>query len=226
MKHLLLVLFLISSSSMAQQAQSPEAAALGRMREAMKQLTQRIATADAATAEAQAKQFAAEAQVKDLESKLKSTQADLKTEIDQRKADQESSAKKLADTEAKVKAADAKFAESAKKNADWKKAFDQVNAAAEQRGAQLAEAKDRAAASQRRAEEHERKNREMYQLGTEILDRYKKFGLGTALLAREPFVGSMKVKFQNYIQDYGDKLQAQKIDIPSDSSAKPQAPAP
>jgi chromosome segregation ATPase len=208
-RYLLLALFLCSNAP-AQQAQSPEAIALGRMREAMKQLTQRIATADAATAEAQAKQFAAEAQVKDLEGQVKKLQTDLKSEIDQRTAAAEASAKKVTEFEGKLKAADLKYADAATKNAEWKKAFDQVKAAADQRGSQLAAAQDKATAAQQKADAHERKNREMYKLGTEILDRYKNFGLGTALLAREPFVGSMRVKFQNYIQDYGDKLADQK----------------
>jgi hypothetical protein len=43
------------------------------------------------------------------------------------------------------------------------------------------------------------------------LDRYEKFGLGDALTAREPFVGLTKVKFQNLVQDYQDKLSDQKV---------------
>jgi hypothetical protein len=65
----------------------------------------------------------------------------------------------------------------------------------------------------------------MYKLGLEILGRYEKFGLGTALLAREPFVRNMKVKFENYVQDYGDKLDAQRIQ-PSGAAAVESQPSP
>jgi hypothetical protein len=51
----------------------------------------------------------------------------------------------------------------------------------------------------------------MYRIGSEILKRYEGFGLGTAIAAREPFVGSMRVKLQNLVQDYADKLAEQKI---------------
>jgi hypothetical protein len=105
-------------------------------------------------------------------------------------------------------------------NKDWKAAFDQVRAVAEQRGGLVESAQTKAIAAQRQADEHARKNRELYQLGIEILERYKKFGLGTALLAREPFVGSMRVKFQNYVQDYGDKLDTQKIDAAKPPNVK------
>ena len=60
------------------------------------------------------------------------------------------------------------------------------------------------------------KNAAMYKLGIEILRKYEKFGLGEALAAKEPFVGTMRVKFENLVQDYQDKLAEQKI--------KPQHP--
>jgi hypothetical protein len=65
--------------------------------------------------------------------------------------------------------------------------------------------------SQRTAVDHETKNRALFKLGKEILSRYEKFGLGDAITAREPFVGITRTKFENYIQDYGDKLAEQKV---------------
>lgn len=59
--------------------------------------------------------------------------------------------------------------------------------------------------------EQKRKNTEMFKIGNEILTRYEKFGLGTALGRKEPFVGTTRVKLQNLVQDYGDKLAEQKI---------------
>jgi hypothetical protein len=50
------------------------------------------------------------------------------------------------------------------------------------------------------------KNLALYKIGTEILQRYERFGLGDAITAREPFVGITRVKLQNLVQDYQDKL--------------------
>ena len=58
------------------------------------------------------------------------------------------------------------------------------------------------------------RNITMYEVGLEIIDRYEKFGLGDAILAREPFVGTTRVKFQNLIQNDQDKLADQKIKQP------------
>ena len=69
---------------------------------------------------------------------------------------------------------------------------------------------------QRRIDDQQMKNAEMYKIAKEILSRYEKFGLGTALTAREPFVGTTKVKLQTLVQDFADKLADQRL--------KPQAP--
>lgn len=59
---------------------------------------------------------------------------------------------------------------------------------------------------ERRVSDLTQRNRTMFNLGMEVLSRYEKFGLGDALMAREPFVGLTRVKFENLIQDYSDKL--------------------
>ena len=54
------------------------------------------------------------------------------------------------------------------------------------------------------------KNTELYKLGREILLRYEKYGLGEILGAKEPFVGTTRVKLETYVQDFQDKLSDQK----------------
>jgi chromosome segregation ATPase len=78
----------------------------------------------------------------------------------------------------------------------------------EAEGAKLGE---RVTDMERKASADARKNLELHRLAKEILDRYEKFGLGTALTAREPFVGTTRVRLQNLVQDYSDKLSEQRI---------------
>jgi chromosome segregation ATPase len=52
----------------------------------------------------------------------------------------------------------------------------------------------------------ERKNARMYAVGTEIIDWLSGLGFGTALAAREPFLGLKRVELENAAQDYEDKL--------------------
>ena len=64
---------------------------------------------------------------------------------------------------------------------------------------------------ERKVADQQAKNAAMYKIGSEVLTRYEKFGLGTAVTAREPFVGLTRIKLQNLIQDLGDQLADQKI---------------
>jgi hypothetical protein len=57
------------------------------------------------------------------------------------------------------------------------------------------------------------KNVALYNIASEILQRYEKFGLGDALMAREPFVGITRVKLRNLVQDYQDKLLDQRVTL-------------
>jgi chromosome segregation ATPase len=57
------------------------------------------------------------------------------------------------------------------------------------------------------------KNLVLYKIANEILQRYQKFGLGDALTAREPFVGITRVKLQNLVQDYQDKIQGERVTL-------------
>jgi len=57
------------------------------------------------------------------------------------------------------------------------------------------------------------KNLALYKIASEILQRYEKFGLGDALTAREPFIGITRVRLQNLVQDYQDKLLNERVTL-------------
>ncbi len=57
------------------------------------------------------------------------------------------------------------------------------------------------------------KNLALYKIANEILQRYQQFSLGQAIMAREPFVGITRVKLQNLVQDYQDKLQNERTTL-------------
>lgn len=66
---------------------------------------------------------------------------------------------------------------------------------------------------QRLVVDRQTKNLALYKVGTEILERYQKFSLGDAISAREPFIGITRVKLQNLVQDYQDKLQGERTSL-------------
>jgi gas vesicle protein len=58
--------------------------------------------------------------------------------------------------------------------------------------------------------EREGQNIELHRLAGEILRRYEQFGFGEALAAKEPFVGRTRAKLETLVQDYRDRLLAQR----------------
>ena len=64
---------------------------------------------------------------------------------------------------------------------------------------------------QRKLADRETKNLALFKLANEILTRYERFGLGDALAAKEPFTGIARVKLENLVQDYQDKLAEQRV---------------
>ena len=95
--------------------------------------------------------------------------------------------------------------------AKWKAAYDQIAAAAKKTETERAKFADESVILKRRVADLKTKNGELFKLGNEILTRYEKFGMGDALAAREPFTGIAKVKLENLVQDYGDKLADQRV---------------
>lgn len=217
---LMFVVLGIAEIAGAQQGQGDPA--MARMRDAMRKLTQRIVDAESQMVTAQAAQAAAEAKANDLQAKLDAANKQLKELNSQAMADRADAKTKIEELEKKVEVRDKAIAQYSDALTKWKEGFEKARTIANAKEAERIQAANKAIELERKAADHEQKNREMYRLAMEILDRYKNFGLGTALMAREPFVGSMRVKFQNYIQDYGDKIDRQKIGANAPASVEPK----
>jgi SMC interacting uncharacterized protein involved in chromosome segregation len=110
-------------------------------------------------------------------------------------------------------------AEIVKWEAGYKLATDTVKA----KEAERAKLASQVIVLQRKADKLETENIELYNTGTEILNRYQKYSLGDAIMAKEPFTGIMRVRLRNQVQDYQDKLLGQKN--AADSGAAASAPA-
>jgi hypothetical protein len=102
--------------------------------------------------------------------------------------------------------------------AQWKAAAEKASLSARALSAQREKESVKEVALERKVEDLSARNAELFRLGSEILDRYEKFGLGAQFLAREPFVGRARVELENQIQDYDDKLTEQRDD-PQDPNA-------
>jgi len=96
----------------------------------------------------------------------------------------------------------------------WQAANIKVTDIAKKKEVERAKLSAKSADLERAVSDLRAKNTELFKLAGEILTRYEQFGLGKALAAREPFTGNAKVKLQNIVQDYNDKLLNQTAAAP------------
>ncbi len=222
-RHLIALLVLLSATTLNAQQGAPSAES--RMRDALKKIMLQLRDSEAARATAQAAQLDAEAKNKELTTKTDDLTKKVATLIKDSIKAKDIADKLEADLNGKVASRDKEIAQLKEALGKWKDGYQKASDVANAKEKERADMAGKVIIMERKVADYERKNVAMYQAGSEILDRYQKFGLGTALLAREPFVGTMRVKFQNWMQDYGDKLEAQRIK-PSEGGAVQAKTAP
>jgi hypothetical protein len=147
----------------------------------------------------------------ELEAKNKMLEEQVASMSKQAAANQAEADKTIADLKTKVEERDREIGTLRVSLDKWKVDHEKISDLARTKEGQRVKLTERVIVLERQVADQQRRNAAMYKLGIEILDRYEKFGLGTALTAREPFVGLTRVKFENLIQDYGDKLADERI---------------
>lgn len=126
--------------------------------------------------------------------------ANLRTELDEAKANASLQAAKLA---------------------KWETDYRALIGQARKLQQALGESQARNTKLERLVAEHQVKTAELRAVGDEILDRYSRHSLGTAFLAREPFVGINRAKLQTIVQDLETRLRAASLG----ATNAPAAPA-
>jgi septal ring factor EnvC (AmiA/AmiB activator) len=175
-----------------------------KMRETIRNTMIQLRDANAKLATAQAAQAEAEEKIKELQTQLE--------ELTKKSAAEKKTATEtIDDLQTKLAASEQQVNHLTESLAKWKLGYAKLADYAKATEGKRAELASKIILLDRRIADQQVKNAEMYRLGNEVLDRYAQFGLGTAISAREPFVGISKVKFQNLVQDYQYKMTDQTI---------------
>jgi DNA repair exonuclease SbcCD ATPase subunit len=175
-----------------------------KMREALRNTMIQLRDANAKLATAQAAQMEAEEKNKELQGQLE--ELTKKSTSEKKTADAT-----IEDLGTKLAASDQQVNHLTESLGKWKLGYAKMAEYAKATEGKRAELASKIIILDRRIADQQLRNAEMFRLGNEVLDRYAQFGLGTAISAREPFVGITKVKFQNLVQDYQNKLTDQTI---------------
>jgi len=218
MKRLLFLSFIATTAVAADQ---PSPAEL-KMREALRNTMLQLRTAETEKANLQAANT-------ELTEKNKASEEKVTALSKQLADDKVAADKTAAELVDKVAQRDTDIVQLKEALEKWKAGYAQVLTVAKTKEAERARFEAKSIALDRVVADQQRKNATMYQLGTEVLSRYEKFGLGDALLSREQFIGITRVKFENLMQDYADKLSDAKIKptatpapVKSEKPARPQ----
>ncbi len=195
-----LLFFLLPGALLA--ADAPDAVA-AKLREGLRNTLLQLRDAQTQLAAAQAAQADSETQKAALQAKFDAL-------VKQDSSDRDAAEKKIAGLGDKISDADARIAQLKTSLDKWEAAYRQADAVGRAKEAERAKLAAQVITLQRTVDQRDTQNLELYKTGNEILTRYEKFGLGEALLAREPFTGVTRVKLQTLVQDYKDKLLDQK----------------
>jgi chromosome segregation ATPase len=192
-----------------------------RLRQALRDTMVQLRDAQNQVVTLQATQAQSDKDKADLEAKVDALTAQVKNLTDQAATDKAASDDAITGLKSQVADQTGQIGRLNDGLKQWKDAYNQVAQLATAKEAARAQLALQAALLQRTVDDRETKNLALYKLGNEILTRYEQFGLGDALAAKEPFVGVTRVKLENLVQDYKNKLLDQAI-----TSGQPMAPSP
>jgi chromosome segregation ATPase len=196
-------LALVFTGSLYAQTAGPSPAEQ-RLRDQIKTLTQRMTAAEAAQVALQSEKTALEEKLKTQEAAyaglVKSSTAEkdaLKAESEKLKAEITDREKQIAETKTEL----------GKANTNVEKASIQYQKTEAER-ARLA---NESLVLKRIVSDQRLKNSQMYTTAKEILDKFTKFGFGTALTSREQVIGITRARLESYFEDYSSQLSKHRI---------------
>ena len=202
---LLVCCFFSTATLFAQGPQQTSPAEL-RMREQLKSTMLQLRNAETEKATLQAAQTERDQKIKKLEEQI----AALTKQATEDKEAADKAAAKLGE-EITAKSADiARLNDLLVKSEDTGKKSAVLLKKTEEQRAKLA---GEAIQLQRTVTEQRAKNAKMYEAAQEVLSRYEKFSLGTAITAREPFLGITRARLQSYVDESDAKLSAGRIRV-------------
>ncbi len=206
-RRLSLIAFLLAPVLQA----APDADPSAKLREQLKSTMLQLRKIQTDMANAQAAQAAAEAKNKEQEeqiTKLTKKNESLIKEGNTEKAAATETLAKLNNQLAERDQSIIRYNEALEK---WKDGYQKAAAIARTKEDERATLASEVVSLKHTVADRERKNIALFNTSNEILDRFQNYALGKALSAREPFISTTRVKVENLVQGYQDKIVANRI---------------
>jgi chromosome segregation ATPase len=214
---LALVAAATSWTSSAQQDDRRAREAARRIQLMQQQLAQEKAQLEQDKAKLEKDNADKDKQIKQLQARLKRTEAGTK----QSEADVRGKTAEVARLKSELEALSLKFVEQREKadklTDSYKASLETIrnrDAEKETLNAQAREQREIIGRQAHLVQACEEKNLALYELGNDLMRRYRNKSVMDALKQAEPFTQLEKVKMENLLQEYAEKMDAKKIDKP------------
>lgn len=194
-------------------ADAPDPSA--KLREQLKATMLQLRSAQTDNANMQAAKLAAEAKVGDLETKVTDLSKRIETLTKQANADKAANEESIAKLNKKLIDRDKLLADYKEALEKWKDGYQKAAAVARNKEDERAKLASEITDLKHTVADRETKNIALFNTANEILDRFQNYSLGKAIAAKEPFIGTSRVKVENLVQGYKNKIIDNRI------SAKP-----
>lgn len=196
---------ILLGTALPSSAQAPSPAE-DKLRDALKGVTVQLRAAESEKAAAQAEKAAAEQKNAELTAQVEKLSKQLVTVTRDKTDAQEQAMKMQATLEGNLAKKQEELTAYQKSLDKWKASHAEISDIAKKKEAARADFEAKNGALERRVADLRTRNLALFTTANEILERYRKFGLGQAIAAREPFTGLTKVKLQNQVQEYSNAL--------------------
>ena len=207
----LLVLFTLIFPLQAAEEADPSQ----KLREQLRAVMLQLRTSQTDAANAQAAQAVAEKKITDLTAKTVELEKRHASLVKQNAADKAVSDETIAKLNNQLAEREKRLVELAANRDEWKVGYQKAAAVARTKEDERSKLAAEILVHKRDIADLQRKNIALFNTSNEILDRYENYALGKALGAREPFIGTTRVKIENLVQGYkgtilDNRLSAQK----------------
>ncbi len=212
MKRVILTLIAFSASLHAAEEADPSI----KLREQLRSTMIQLRTSQVEAANAQALQAAAEAKSKELEAKIADLEKRCAAMAKQANAEKIAAEESIATLNNKLADRDKRIIQMNEALAKWKDGYNKAAAVARTKEEERALLASEAIVLKRTVADRETKNIALFNTSTEILERFENYALGKALGAREPFISTTRVKVENLVQGYKDRIVENRIAATND----------
>jgi hypothetical protein len=186
-----------------------------KLREQLRSVLLQLRSAQTESANAQATAAAAEAKNQELTGQIATLEKRIEALVKQSNDDKVSAEESIAMLNNKLLASEKRIVEFTEALAKWKEGYQKAAAVARTKEEQRAALAGEVIVHKRTIADRERKNIALFNTSNEILDRFESYALGKALSAREPFIGTTRVKVENLVQGYQDRILDNRIEAPA-----------